>query len=147
MNRKGFTWFVLLMFTLIFLTIMATYMYTLQEAFQIQRMATVMKEDLLLSALHLAHYDISKGRYKGGAGYSSLYYAQGWQEVTPGKRYTCVYNIPVKISSTVTGGGCAGLKLDGDNCFVLSSSAVEEFEQVKVEYKESGGNWIIEIQI
>ncbi len=135
------------MFTLIFLTIIATYMYTLQEAFQIRRMTTVMKEDLILSALHLAHYDISKGRYKGGATYSPVYYAQGWQEVIPGRRYTCVYNIPVKISSSIAGGGCSGLKLEGDNCFSLSSSVVEEFEQVKVEYKESDGHWIIDVQI
>ncbi len=145
-GKIGTTMSIVLIFILIFAVLATAYIYLMQKTWLVYRKMAYLKKDIVLSAIDLAVYDISKGRHLGSANYNPLFYAQNW--ISCGTNcYSVVYRIPKKI---VPGSGVAcsdpKVKLQGSNCFVLDSSSVVNSVNVEVKYKLVSGKWQILVE-
>ena len=146
-NKLGATISIVLTFIVIFAIMAVAYIYLMQKTWLIYRRTAYLKKDIVLSAIDLAVYDISKGRHLGSANYNPLFYAQTWTSCGP-DCYSVVYKIPKKVVPTGSiSCSSSKVKLDGSDCFVLDSSSVVDTVNVEVKYEKSGtGNWQILVE-
>lgn len=145
-GKIGATMSIVLIFILIFAVMAAVYIYLMQKTWLVYRKMAYLKKDIVVSAIDLAVYDISKGRHLGSANYNPLFYAQNWTSCGT-NCYSVVYRIPKKIISG-SGVACSDpkVKLQGSNCFVLSDSSVVDSVNVEVRYELVSGNWQISVE-
>ncbi len=146
-DRCGATMMVALSFIFVFVLLFWGYIYLMQKTWMVYRKRSYLKEGVVMSAIHLAMYDISRARHKGTASYNPRFYAKIWTSCGL-DCYSVVYKIPKEISNlSGSSVSCSYVALEGSNCFDLNNASIQNVVNVKVRYEKlPSGNWLISVE-